>query len=898
MALIKQRRQFLPQNIGVVRPDTGDEFVTRGAERLADSLITGSFDLLKREAKQRGVDLAQAASDSSLRTINPETGRPEAFEAPPEFGVAAQDAYNDIINRRYINLTEADFKAKAEEIYQKHRFDDEGSAKFAKEFGDFVDETAANASPKFSNIINNVGTTLLASNKLNMQSKEAERKRTNLASSSQADFENKLGILQDLIAISAPQIDIDEAKADIESILTSQSKAFPEIFTPEVLNRNRNTFRTTVVTGAAQNIVSKALTLPAEDLTSDTINNIEQALLSPKNQELQDAVPESIRPLIQDIVKLEGFGTNKAAVIRSLDALRQNLQVGEVNEAQRKRAERDEIQDTAASDAIAFVSELGEEEKVIANKIQDAIADGNLGEVASLIKDLDKKIDEARPTFLSGNKSTRPLDAAQIAIRTFTIRSLIADASDQLDADGSEDLHLFLTTGGNKGGSSLPPAVMDIARTVVGLQDTAQDFTIVRSEADRVLRENAPTTPTALDRAFASLTSNQVVDGGDAKVREAGDVYVWRSLNVAPENQQPAFYLSSSAFQENGLPAAPITGLMSRRVVPEGMGDALSALASGVGLNDEAYVNGLNMFRSFYRMPTADGTFLTLWSNPGGLSPDEQSVFQTVLALQRLQPERNVKETFFQVIERKQNPDTTEANIMVALSGYPPNSELKTGRGMMSKYLAFKAGGNRLGRELFEPLIVSMANNNFTFKQIDKEIDRLKESIFAPTDGLVVDRLSGFSGSSPYSLRAVFPDEEIRSLFVSKVQRVLDEQTDGQFVFSAVAGKNPGKFGLEDKNMVVLVPFPNLSLKPNDKNRLMYFPMYKNEANELVPIIGKDGPLLIPLELANQEIQNLVTRREEEAIARGAASDKAKKRRRRQSQTPKEILPSMDDGGA
>jgi len=43
MALIKQRRQFLPQNIGVVRPDTGDEFVTRGAERLADSLITGSF---------------------------------------------------------------------------------------------------------------------------------------------------------------------------------------------------------------------------------------------------------------------------------------------------------------------------------------------------------------------------------------------------------------------------------------------------------------------------------------------------------------------------------------------------------------------------------------------------------------------------------------------------------------------------------------------------------------------------------------------------------------------------------------------------------------------------------------------------------------------------------------
>ena len=61
---------------------------------------------------------------------------------------------------------------------------------------------------------------------------------------------------------------------------------------------------------------------------------------------------------------------------------------------------------------------------------------------------------------------------------------------------------------------------------------------------------------------------------------------------------------------------------------------------------------------------------LSLWSGPGGLEPKESAVFQTVLALQRLDPSRDVRQTFMQVIERQQNEKEVERNIIFGLQGF------------------------------------------------------------------------------------------------------------------------------------------------------------------------------------------------------------------------------------
>ena len=107
MAVIKQRRQFLPQSIGVIRANTGAAEVARSVNGLANAMIETSFDELKKQARDRGQELAEVAD---LRAIDPKTGRIEALTVPTGLGRAAADAYEELIEKRYVSQTEQDFK--------------------------------------------------------------------------------------------------------------------------------------------------------------------------------------------------------------------------------------------------------------------------------------------------------------------------------------------------------------------------------------------------------------------------------------------------------------------------------------------------------------------------------------------------------------------------------------------------------------------------------------------------------------------------------------------------------------------------------------------------------------------------------------------------------------------
>lgn len=908
MALIKQRRQFLPQSIGVVRPDTGAEFVARGAERLANSMIESSFDQLKREARKAGVETAQAASAASLRTINPETGRPEAFKVPGNFGIAAQQAYEETIEKRYINQTESDIKLKAQEIALKFQNDPDGAAKFGTELGDYIDALSANAAPKFANIVNNVGSVVLASGKLNLQGKQLERQRADLASSAGANIDRAIEGYSDVLAIGATEEDLELALSVVNRSIEIAANGFPEVFTPEAVEKIRSDLRNQEVGGLASRLVAQATTIP--NINSDIVNNIETALLAPNNEAMLEAVPESLRSLVTQITGSDGFATNRQQIIRQLDGLRTNLQIGEVNADRAASLKERELIEENSRKAIAFAEGITNEESKTSNLVIDAIVAGRLGDVAGLISSYDSKLDDQIPTFNAGNRSTAPLEASKRAIRKLAIVSIMSEASRTATHDELQDLDIFLRTGGAAGGDNLPDRVKDMGRTILGIANAAEDFTQIRAESDRALRETKPSTPTAAQVALTNLTNGHLLDGADKTNREAADEFVFISSNVPEDQRQPGWFLTNSAFDEftndatgvtTRIPTVGIGAMMQRRVIPEGLGDSLGAVASGFPLEEGAYENALEMYRYFYRVPTQEGTFLSLWSGPGGLEPKESAVFQTVLALQRLDPSRDVRQTFMQVIERQQNEKEVERNIIFGLQGFKKGSDFKSADGKLNAYLNEVAGGNRLARELFEPQIIAMASSGFNFAAIDKAIKEYKERVFAPTNGMVVDRLSGFSGTSPYALGAQFPDDEIRNIFISKVQSVLNEKTQGSsgtYVFSRAAAENPGKFGLDNANIVKLVPFPNLSLKPNEKNQLVYMAMYVNKSNELVPVEGNDGPIFIPLSSANEEIDNLLQKRTREQLEAGAASEEEKKRREEQGKLSREKLPSMPDDGA
>ena len=140
--------------------------------------------LSREKQKQAGTTSAQRQSLEGLRTINPETGLPEAFQAPEGYGKIAQDAYQRVIEARFTGLVEADLKAQAKELAIKHQFDKDGVRKFEEDFESFYQgygtetfEKNVKVDPKIAGIVNSIGSQLLASNKMNLLEKHAIRER-------------------------------------------------------------------------------------------------------------------------------------------------------------------------------------------------------------------------------------------------------------------------------------------------------------------------------------------------------------------------------------------------------------------------------------------------------------------------------------------------------------------------------------------------------------------------------------------------------------------------------------------------------------------------------------------------------------------------------------------------
>ena len=112
MAVIREKRQFQNQRIGVVRMDTGAENYYKTIANAADNLTSIAFKEAGRQAREKGIQSAEAVNQQGLRTINPETGKPQAYNVPSNFGTVAQAAYEEVLDRRFINDVDEQIREK------------------------------------------------------------------------------------------------------------------------------------------------------------------------------------------------------------------------------------------------------------------------------------------------------------------------------------------------------------------------------------------------------------------------------------------------------------------------------------------------------------------------------------------------------------------------------------------------------------------------------------------------------------------------------------------------------------------------------------------------------------------------------------------------------------------
>ena len=180
MAVIRQRAQVFNQPIGVVRASSGGVQVGEAISRFADNITQMTYEVAAEEAQTRGIDAAKAVEEAGLRTFNPETGKPEAFEAPKGFGRIAAQSYQSVVDRRFEASMEDELRMKAQEIAQKYPYDANG---YEKVMSDYLGAMSENAQGKYKTFIAENGAKFLASTKLNIQSRAAARARAQLSQS-------------------------------------------------------------------------------------------------------------------------------------------------------------------------------------------------------------------------------------------------------------------------------------------------------------------------------------------------------------------------------------------------------------------------------------------------------------------------------------------------------------------------------------------------------------------------------------------------------------------------------------------------------------------------------------------------------------------------------------------
>ncbi len=246
-----------------------------------------------------------------------------------------------------------------------------------------------------------------------------------------------------------------------------------------------------------------------------------------------------------------------------------------------------------------------------------------------------------------------------------------------------------------------------------------------------------------------------------------------------------------------------------RSAPPQGLITNLDRISSGLKVaNAEQY---LDLFAVLSNTPTGTGTFV---STLGDSIKNPQLL--TDIHEIRLATGRSVNEIASTLIERQRDPKS-KLNMDVVLNKMTPTA-----------YALDQIGDPIIAAEL-APLVEYMALTGKSASQIESVLDTTVNTKYAESRFIADPRFpAGSIKRSRYSLEAVFPDEDDRNAFVTRVNEQLPSG------YSLIPNLDA------DEKRVMLVPDESTA-------GLNYFSYFVDENEELRPlIIEQDGQPMWP----------------------------------------------------
>jgi hypothetical protein len=773
MAVIKQRRQFLPQSIGVVRANTGAQEVARSVGGLANAMIETSFDELKKQARDRGQELAELAD---LRAIDPKTGKIQALTVPTSLGRAAADSYEELIEKRYVSQTEQDFKTKAAELAVAYEFDPDGVAKFSTEFGEYIEETAANASPKFASAFRNFGAALLSSNKLSLQQDANRRERRNLASEAAVAIDNAVSAYRDIVSLhtyapGSPSANDAETLRGIAMMeFEDAQKLFPDLITPAEIEKAEANFNLATDIAVGNRIINKIEL--SGDMDYATVNQVVRVVRA-RGAGLQD-LPKDIQMDVSELLMSPTFADNVDTVMQDIKQYgsdKSNEATIARIEAQEKESDEDEKRRNAQ---LENRFELMPKRERAVSSITDALNNNDFANAGKLFNEYSKAAiasikgvqDEGAINAVNGNISY---------VRDFMLDQIVNKANGT--AANASDLSKFANYVMSNGKAQDKPEgeMLTLADNFIELSrgvNVQDKLNGLVSDARRLASDEAATRASQADLDTAAAMSTGFADNSTASVKRVADQL------VRPKGSMPDWYLGEG-FESR---AEWLTKLMTQAngALPGPLINALKGSLKGSFDNrPEDLVKLAQYYAQGRQMPSAFGTPRNLWQDH--LSAGEIGLLEGALTVASFEGIDNFPSILATL--RGAWPDGVPENQKVfddklrSLFG-----EGKTLKDLTAEYSVTETFGfssdipnpNIAGE--IEPLVKWAILSNNDSDGVKDMVMRYVDQHYPETNGIIIDTVFGTINRSKFALSKTFHEKTpqaiaaLNSIIQRKVQ--------------------------------------------------------------------------------------------------------------------------------
>jgi len=345
MAVIRQQTQVFNKPVGVRRINTGEAELWETIKAEADEFSKRAYLSAAEKAKKIGAQTALDVETMGITTIDPATGKPQAFEVPEGYGKFAQEAYQNVITQRYETSISDEMQARARDLSVKYEYDPEG---YAQAMSKYIADMSENAQGMYKNIIIDEGRKRLGAEKHTIEVRTRQRYRQEAGNS----------IIES--AIKSRENAYDAAKAGNFELAFSELEKTETNATNGELSKLLNVGSTPTLSNPVSINIGKGGIQYIMNQTGSSAERNRIELYLRTGGESKSGINEKLLPALEQILKVANPET-LPKILTYASAVAQDYNQVDADNAYQKKLEDDALalQAAANSEQDSILTDLG-----------------------------------------------------------------------------------------------------------------------------------------------------------------------------------------------------------------------------------------------------------------------------------------------------------------------------------------------------------------------------------------------------------------------------------------------------------------------------------------------------------------------------------------------------------